>query len=1023
MRFTDLFIHRPVLAVVVCAVLTMAGVRMGFDLPIQQFPQITSDVITISTAYYGADAETIAGFITTPIEAAVSAAEGVDYISSSSQNSLSTITVNLRLNQPAQKVVGEVMAYVSSVSNRFPPGTQVSAISVSTNNPASMYIAVASPVLRPEQVTDYINRVVLPQLRAVPGVIRAQNQADFTPALRIWFDPEKLAGYGLTASEAATVLAQNDYVTGIGTTTGGMTYANLAIASGLHTQRQFRDLILARRGTALIRLGDVAHVEYGSERTNLRVSNSLGQGGFLEIQLSPTANMLQTTEQLREVVAHIRKGLPPGLSISVLYDLSDFVHASLHEVMITLVQAVAIVSVVIFFFLGSWRSVLIPLATIPASLVGTIALMGTMGFSINTLTLLALVLSIGLVVDDAIIVVENVNRRLALGQAPLDASLLAGRELAGPIVAMTLVLIAAYIPIGMQKGLTGALFSEFAFTLAASVTVSAVLALTLSPMMSSQLLLPHDGKKSRLTRLSDMMMFSMQRIYESLLRNSLHVWPAVIAGAFLFIGISLWMLRHAPHELAPQEDQGLIMFAGQAPPSATMDLVSRYNPPVLKAFDIVNEAEDHWLVDTTGALGGGLALKPWSRRNRSAAEISDAIQAQLNAVTGVQLAAFQLPPLPGSSGMPVQFVLKSSGAIHALADAARILLTDARKSGRFAYIDNDLRFDELQIKIQLDRDKIAALGLHVNDIGDTLNWLLGGGYINYFSRDQRSYRVMTMSTRQSRLNAEQILNYPIAFTHPTNKAPVPIPLSSVATLSEQTVPESIAHFQGLGATTFSAIPAPGVSVDQAYATLVDLVRRRLPGDFATDATGSLRDYLRESGYFVPSFAFGMAIIFLALSTLFQSFRDSLIILVSVPMSVAGASLFLWLGMGGASLNIYSEIGLVSLAGLISKHGILIVEVANEMQQQGQGKREAVVHAALTRLRPILMTSTAMVLGVLPLLAAHGAGANSRYVMGLVLATGLLVGTIFTLFVVPAFYLLLARRHGVPSPGKDISVRP
>ncbi|MCQ9156788.1 efflux RND transporter permease subunit [Acidomonas methanolica] len=1019
MRVTDIFIRRPVLSLVVCAAILVSGLRIGMSLPIQQFPQTVSASISVSTTYYGANAATMAGFVTTPIESAVSAVGGIDYISSQSQTSSSTVTVHLRLNVDPKPIMGQVMAYVSAIMNKLPAGTQQPIITLNNNASGTMYIAVASKTLRPEQVSDYVSRIVIPQLQAVPGVQRAFNQADFTMALRIWFDAKRLAGYGLTALDAAAALEENDYVTGVGTTQGGMTYANLAITTSLHDVDQFRNLILARRGSALVRLGDVARVDYGSETTTVSLKDSLGQGAFIEIDLQPEANMLNANAALRQVFSRIAARLPPGMGAQIVYDRSSFVNASLHEVELTLIEAILIVASVIFLFLGSVRAALIPLVTIPVSLVGTLALMGIMGFSINVLTLLALVLAIGLVVDDAIIVVEDVNRHLADGRKPLDAALLAARELTGPIIAMTAVLVAAYVPIGLQKGLTGALFTEFAFTLAASVIVSAILAVTLSPMMCGHMLRPHGGQASRFVHLSDTALHAMQRLYGGALRRTLTVWPLVVLAAIGIIAVNIWLLTHLTSELAPQEDQGLVLIAGQAPPNTTMDMIARYDDEVSQIYHEVPEAKNYWLVDLPNMQIGGLALQPWGKRTRTATQIQAALQARLQTIAGIQLAAYQSPPLPGSHGMPIQFVLKTAGSTDDLATVSKEFLAKARRSGFFAYINNDLKIDQPQVTIMLDRDKISELGLTANSIGDTLNEMLGGSYINYFPRDRRSYRVMTLVTRSQRLNAEQILDYPVAFIPQQNSPSIPIPLSEVATLTRQIVPQQIAHFQQLNATTFSAIPAPGVSTGQAFRYLKTMANDMLPGSYATDAAGPLRDYIRDHGTFLPSFGFGVVIIYLALAALFGSFRDPLVILISVPMSIGGAMLFLWLGVGGSTLNIYSEIGLVSLAGLISKHGILIVEVANETQHHGLEKREAIIHAARTRLRPILMTSAAMVLGVSPLLAATGAGAGSRFVMGLVLASGLSIGTVFTLFAVPAFYMLL----GAPDKSANVNGMP
>ncbi len=1015
MRLTELFIRRPVLSVVVSVLILVAGLRAAASLPVQQFPTTVSATITIQTNDYGADAATIAGFITTPIENAVAATDGLDYVTSQSQTGQSTITLYLKLNQDPNRAMTEVQAYVNGAEALLPVGFQPPLISIFNNSQSALYISVSSQVLSSAQVADYVARVVQPQLQSVTGVQQATNQANLKIALRVWFDPHKLAGYGMTASDAVAALENNDFITGAGQTLGGMTFLNLAVNSGLHTVDEFRNLVIRTSGTALVRLRDVALVEFGSDTTNMSAITDQGHGGALiTVNITPTANLLATVHAVVTVADRIRAQMPPGIHLGIDFNAGDFVEASRHEMLISLVEALAIVAAVIFLFLGSFRSVLVPLVTIPLSLIGTFALMAALGFSINLLTLLALVLAIGLVVDDAIIVVENVNRHLAEGFSPTESAILAARQLGGPIIAMTVVLIAAYLPVGLQKGLTGALFTEFAFTLAASVTVSAVLALTLSPMMCARMLRPHGGaiRPPFLTRFSEWLLGTMQSLYGQLLRLVLRVWPlAILVGVVILACIPI-MFEQAGRELAPQEDSGFIVINGQSPPNASLDQLTLSDPYVTRVLSSVPEHAAWWNYDIPGNISDGLVLKPWSERTRTSADVQAEVQTALDHVPGLSFAAFQPPSLPASEGYPIQFVVESSGPIEALASVSDRMIVDARRSGLFAYIDKDLKIDQPQTTIVLDRNRIAELGLDVATIGNNLNWLLGGTFVNYFSVQQRSYRVMPMVVRDQRLTASQILDYPIA-----NIGGVPIKLSSVATLSHQVVPEQINHFQQLGSTTLQGITAPGVTVDTAYRYLQRLARADLPSGFATDTSGPLREYVTESGSFLPSFAFAMVIIYLALAALFESFRDPVVILVAVPMSVAGGLLFVWLGVGGATINLYSEIGLVTLAGLISKHGILIVEVAREQQLLGRSKREAIEIAAILRLRPILMTTAAMVLGVMPLVLASGAGARSRFVMGLVIASGLAIGTMFTLFIVPAFYLLVAGRRGRGPAGR------
>ena len=1001
---TDLFIRRPVLSIVVSVLILLCGLRGFMGLPVQPYPTTVSAEIQIQTAYYGADPATIAGFITTPIENVVAQADGIDYLVSQSQTGQSTVTLYLRLNQDPNAVLAEVQSYVSSITNQLPTGFQPPAITLSSNSAEIIDLSVLSATEPPERVSDYVSRVIQPQLQAVDGVQNVQNWLQMNLAVHVWLDPARLASYGMSANDVAVALQNNDYVTGVGQTMGGTTYINLAITSGLHDADAFRRLVIKRTGTSLIRLGDVGDVAYGPDVTNFHLNTNRKSGAFLGVRATPRANVLATARAVEHAIAQLKRRLPPGFSISVEHDSADSIRASLHEVEISLSESLAIVALVIFLFLGSLRSVMIPLVTIPLSLVGTFALMAMLGFSINTLTLLALVLAIGLVVDDAIIIVENVNRHLADGMLPVHAAMRAARELASPIVAMTVVLIAAYLPVGLQKGLTGALFTEFAFTLACSVTVSAALALTLSPMMSSVMLRPH-RHGAVLVELADRGLRMMQAIYGAMLRRVLDVWPVMVVLAAVIVAATVVMFQSAVHELSPPEDQGWLQIGGQVPPDMNLDSIVQSDPVLISALTSIPEIRGYWLIDSPGSVQDGVGLKPWSQRHRTSTAIAAALQTALWHVAGIQLAAYQTPSLPGSQGMPIQFVVKGAGSIGVLAEASDRMLVDARKSGSFAYIDKDLKIDQPQTTIVLDRNRIAELGLQVSDIGNSLNWLLGGSYVNYFSQAGRSYKVEPLVRRAHRLNPEQLLAYPIATVNG-----IPVPLSAVAHLAREVVPEQIAHFQQLNATTLQGIPAPGVSDGEAYATLQALAARDLPNGFATDTAGPLREYVTEQGSFLPSFAFAMAIIFLALAALFESFRDPVIIMVSVPMSLAGALLFVWLGVGGASINLYSEIGLVTLAGLISKHGILLVEVANEHQKLGWGKRAAIEHAASLRLRPILMTTAAMVLGVMPLVLATGAGAAARYAMGLVIASGLAIGTVFTLFVVPSVYMLVAARH-------------
>ncbi len=1010
MRMTDLFIRRPVLACVVSVLVLVFGLRAEQSLPVAQFPHTVSGAIEIQTSYYGADPATIAGFITTPLEGAIAQAQGIDYMTSSSSTSLSDITIYLKLNYDPARALAEIQAYVTSVTSQLPTGTQASSITLSAASQEVLDLNVYSETLSPAKVADYVHRLIAPRLQAVPGVQQVEVQGSPSVVMRAWLDPQRLASYGLTAVDVQNALGNNNFLSGAGQTLGAMTFSNLDINSGLHTEAQFRNLVVRQKGNRIIRLGDVARVAFGSDPDNFKVVSGGHEGVYIDIHPTPAANALTVSRDLKAKLAEIETQMPAAIRIAVLEDAGQFIRTSIHEVAVTLAEALLIVSLVVFAFLGSPRSVLIPVVTIPLSLIGTFAIMAVLGFSINLLTLLALVLATGLVVDDAIIVVENVNRHVAGGMKPIAAALQAARELSLPILAMTVVLISAYIPLGLQGGLTGALFTEFAFTLAGSVTVSALLALTLSPMMASRLLRTrqHGGRRTLSDRLEDWatsILVQVQHGYAKLLRLSLRVRPLVLAFG-LAVLVSIWFLyTGSKSELSPPEDQGFLVVNGQGAPNATLDQLSLYDRQLIGIYTAPPEQKNYWHIVSPPSFEGGVVLKDWDQRHRSVFTIADEIQAALTHVTGAEMAVFTPPYLPGTHGLPVGFVLEGTGNFNDLNTISDNFLNRVRASGKFVYAEKDLRIDQPQSTIVIDRDKLSTLGISMNDVGNALNAMLGGNYVGFFSNNQHSYKVEPLVARKYRLNAAQILDYPI-----TTIGGVSIPLSSVAHIRQSVVPESIGHFQQLAATTISAMPAPGITQGQAYAYLQSLARETLPSGYGTDTVGPLRQFVQETGGFAATFALAVVVTYLALAALFESFRDPLIILVSVPMSIAGALLFVWLGVGGASINLFTEVGLVTLMGLISKHGILIVEVANEQQKLGLSKLEAIERACLLRLRPILMTTAAMVLGVLPLVFATGAGAASRYVMGLVIASGLSIGTLFTLFVLPAVYMVLAASH-------------
>jgi multidrug efflux pump len=1012
MTYTDIFIRRPVLATVVSLVILVVGLRAMFALPVLQFPRTENAVVTVSTAYYGADADVIAGFITTPLENAIAQANGIDFMTSSSSTGVSVITANLVLNYDATKALTEINTKVASVRNQLPPESQQSVINIAIGQTIdSMYLGFASDILPSNNITDYLLRVVQPKLQAVQGVQTAELLGGQNFALRAWLDPQRLAAYGLAAAEVSAALAANNYISSLGNTKGHMVQVRLNASTGLHTLDEFKKLVIREHDGALVRLEDVARVSLGSDDYDSQVAFDGKKAVYIGIKVAPGANLLAVTQGVRDVFPEIEAQLPEGLTGRIVYDATKFVRSSISEVVRTLVVGLVIVTLVVFAFLGSWRSMVIPTVAIPLSLIGTFAIMLALGFSINLLTLLALVLAIGLVVDDAIIVVENVNRHLEEGHGPLDSALQAARELGGPIIAMTVVLVAVYIPLGFQTGLTGALFTEFAFALVGAVTLSAVVALTLSPMLCSRLLHAHSAKaktsgfEDRLVAAIDERFESVRTFYLKALHGSLNTVSVTIVFALIVLASIYFFYTGSKTELAPQEDQGVVISFSSTAPTATLEQRQLYAKQTYAIFAKYPETDHVFQLDVPGASIAGAVMKPWDERERTTNQLQPLVQQDIASVAGVRAAVFQPPPLPGSRGLPVQFVIQTTDSFERLDEVAQGFMLAAQKTGMFMFLDKDLKIDDPQATLEIDRDKAAQLGLSMSDVGASLSSLLGGGYVNYFTLSGRAYKVIPQVQQDFRLNTDQLAAYYIKAGDGRL-----VQLSTIAHITAKTVPESINHFQQLNSVTISGVPSSGVTTGDALARLQAMAKTSLPQGYLVDYAGQSRQYIQESSGFLLTFGFAVIIIFLALAALFESFRDPTIILVSVPMSIAGALCFINLGVGGTSLNIYTQVGLVTLMGLISKHGILIVEFANRLQEKGRTKREAIEQAAGIRLRPILMTTAAMVFGVLPLILASGAGAESRFNMGLVIGSGLTVGTLFTLFVVPAAYLVLGADH-------------
>ena len=1003
MNWTDIFIRRPVLSLVVSALVLIFGLKAIGSLPVNQYPQTQNAIVTITTAYYGADPETIAGFITQPLEASIAQAQGIDYLSSASVSGVSTIVATLKLNYDSNAALTQIQTQISAVKNQLPPQAQQPILTVQVGqSTAAMYMGFYSDEIPNNAITDYLLRVVKPKLDSVEGVQNAEITGGRKFALRAWLDREEMAGLGVGADDVYSAMSANNYLSAVGSTKGDMVSVDLVAGTDLHTLEEFRKLIIKKDGVNIVYLDQVANVTLGSEDYNTNVAFSGKKSVFIAIKVAPQANLLDVAQRVRDVVPDIQKQLPIGMTGKIVYDSTKFITSSIEEVVSTLLEALVIVTVVIYLFLGSARAVAVPVIAMPLSLIGTFFLMQVLGYSINLLTLLALVLAIGLVVDDAIIVVENVDRHMKEGKSPLEASLIAARELGGPILAMTVVLIAVYIPIGFQGGLTGALFTEFAFTLASAVAVSGLIALTLSPMMCSRIFTEEQEASSFVQKI-DRIFDKVHHSYQTTLRELLSTWQVIIVMGAILLGGVAYLYATARSELAPTEDQGIVLMQASGPPNSTVTQMQTYADQIYAIAAAEPEYEQAFQITSPTSSFGGILLKDWGERNRNATKFQEDMQQKWNTIAGARVAAFQFPALPGAQGLPVQVVINTTESYTQLNEVSQAVLDKARRSGNFFFVDSDLKIDKPQDVLEIDREKVAALGMTQQQVGAALSAALGGGYVNYFSVAGRSYRVIPQVKQVDRLNPDQILDYYIR-----TPSGAMVQARTIATIKQRVVPQSINHFQQLNSATIFGVSTPFIS----QADLLEFMRQTLkevaPSGYSMDYAGPSRQFMAESGGFLVTMFFAILIVFLVLAAQFESFRDPIVILVSVPLALFGALIFINLGF--TTLNVYTQVGLVTLMGLISKHGILIVEFANELQQAGRSKLDAIVEASSVRLRPILMTTAAMVLGVLPLVIASGAGAAGRQSMGIVIFTGLSIGTLFTLFVVPAMYLFIGADH-------------
>jgi multidrug efflux pump len=1008
MKLTDLFIRRPVLAIVVNLVILIAGLQSIRSLSIRQYPRSDIAVINVTTAYVGANADLVRGFITTPLERALASADGIDYMESSSAQGASTITLHLKLNFDTNAALTQVQAKVAQVRNTLPPEAEAPVISLETADSqfAGMYLGFSSQGLDQNQITDYLVRVVQPKLAAISGVQRADIFGDRTFAMRIWLKPDQMAAHGLSPSQVRDALAANNYLSALGRTKGSMVSVNLVANTDLKTPDEFRQLVVKEEKGVVVRLGDVADVVLGAENYDQDVRFNGETAVFIGIWALPTANTLDVLQRVREAMPGIQAQLPAGMKGGIPFDSSVYIRDSIREVIKTLSETLLIVILIIYLFLGSVRSVIIPVVAIPISLIGAVFLMQMAGFTINLLTLLAVVLSVGLVVDDAIVMVENIERHLHEGKSPFQAALDAARELVGPIIAMTITLAAVYTPIAVQGGLTGSLFREFAFTLAGAVLVSGIVALTLSPMMGSKLLRAGDTERG-FAGFVNHRFEDIRRAYTRMLAATLRYRPVVLTLWVIVTLLIVPFYMFSQKELAPAEDQGIVFGIIQSGANATLDQTKLFADQIYKVFHSFPETDSTFqIVFPTGGFAG-MGLKPVSERKKSSEQLQVAVSQELSKLAGVRVIPLTPPALPGSGGgLPVDFVIASTAEPRQLADFADQIVQKALASGQFMFIDTDLKFDQPQTEVVFDRDKLRSEGVDLSQAGRDLSVLMGGNYVNRFSIQGRSYKVIPQVKRSERLTADQLRG--IYVTGANGKL---VPLSTFATLRTTTEPRELKRFQQLNSVRLQGAIPPNVSLDQALRFLEDEADKTLPQGqgYSVDYSGESRQLRTEGGKFLATFLLSAILIYLVLAAQFESFRDPFIILAgSVPLALSGALLFSFLGF--TSLNVYSQVGLITLVGLVAKNGILIVQFANHLQETGLAKLEAVIEAATTRLRPILMTTAATVVGHLPLVFAHGPGAGARNSIGIMLVSGMIIGTMFTLFVVPSIYVLVARTH-------------
>lgn len=1015
--FTDIFIRRPVLACVVSLLIFFLGLRALIDLNVRQYPKMENTVITVTTAYPGASGKLMEGFITTPLEKAVAGASGLDYVTSASIDNISQIKAFVKLNYDPNTAFTNVMSKVAEVRGELPKESEAPVIQKETGSQiALMYIAFNSKEMTAAQITDYISRVVQPKIETTPGVAEAKILGGSQFAMRVWLNPKRMAALSITPTEVASALLRNNFQSAAGKTKGEYIAIPINAKTDVENVEGFNDIIIKQTSEVVVRLKDVARIQLGQESYDSSVIFNGKKAVFIGVSATPSANPLTVIAGVKHLLPQLEKNYPPTLTSKIVYDATEYIRASIHEVVQTIAEATVIVILVIFLFLGSIRTVLVPVVTIPLSLIGVCAIMLALGYSLNLLTLLAMVLAIGMVVDDAIVVVENIYRHIEEGMSPLDAALKGAREIAMPIVSMTITLAAVYAPIGFMGGLTGALFTEFAFTLASAVIVSGVIALTLSPMMCSRLL-TRDIGKGRLVHFIDTAFDKLKHRYQRSLHGSLDARPVTIVFAFVVLVSCVFLYATSKAELAPQEDQGVLFVVATGPQYANIHYTEKFTQAFNAIYQSFSSLEDYFIIngfDTVNNVISGFMMKPWNKRHQTQQQLLPLLQQKLGNVAGLQVQAFPLPPLPTSgNSLPVEFIVASTDSYDQIYEASEKILQAAQRSGLFLYIANSLKFNKPELELTINRAKAALLGVDMQSIGQALSTSFGENYVNRFSLQGRSYKVIPQVGQQFRLNPQEIEQIYIRTENGTL-----VPFSSLATANITTRPNALTHFQQLNAVTLSGLMMPGDTLEQGLTFLQQQAKKYLPHSMNVDYAGQSRRYVEEGNVLLLTFIFSIIIIFLVLAAQFESFKDPLVIMLSVPMAICGALLPINLtthlppmwGIFSVTVNIYTQIGLITLIGLISKHGILMVDFANKLQlEQGLPAREAIEKAAAIRLRPILMTTAAMILGVVPLLMAAGAGAASRFDIGMVIASGMAIGTLFTLYVVPAMYTLKAKQ--------------